>query len=151
MRGRTRLPSGAALLRISDFIRNGSGMLLDVDGSARIKSVATVAPLHHGPSQRRCPRSRIRGSPTDPLWWRSTTCATGCRISSVTNKGAMRSKTFEGALNSDILIDFLKRLVRDAGRKVYLILANLRIRHRKPVKAWLAANAHAIDVFYLPS
>jgi DNA mismatch endonuclease (patch repair protein) len=34
LRGRTRLPEGAALQRISDFIRNGTGMLLDVAGSA---------------------------------------------------------------------------------------------------------------------
>lgn len=72
-------------------------------------------------------------------------------ISTVTNKGAMRWKIFEGALNSHILIDFLKRLVRDAGRKVYLILDNLRVHHSKPVKAWLAANKYAIEVFYLPS
>ena len=58
----------------------------------------------------------------------------------MSNMGAMRSKTFEGALNSDILIDFLKRLVRDAGRMVYLILAILRIRLRLPVLAWLAAS-----------
>ena len=69
----------------------------------------------------------------------------------VTNKGQMRWKIFEGALNSDILIDFLKRLIRDAGRKVYLILDNLRVHHSKPVKEWLAVNAHAITVFYLPS
>ena len=72
-------------------------------------------------------------------------------ISTVTNKGQMRWKIFEGALNSDILIDFLKRLIRDAGRKVYLILDNLRVHHSKPVKEWLAVNAHAITVFYLPS
>ena len=32
-------------------------------------------------------------------------------ISTVTNKGQMRWKAFDGALNSDILIDFLRRLV----------------------------------------
>ena len=72
-------------------------------------------------------------------------------ISTVTNKGTMRWKIFEGALNSDILIDFMKRLVRDTGRKVYLILDNLRVHHSKPVKAWLAEHKHEIEVFYLPS
>ena len=47
-------------------------------------------------------------------------------ISTVTNKGVMRWKMFDGALNADILTDFLKRLVKDADRKVYLILDNLR-------------------------
>ena len=63
----------------------------------------------------------------------------------------MRWKIFEGAMNADILIDFLKRLVRDARRKIYLILDNLRVHHSKPVKEWLAVNRHAIEVFYLPS
>ncbi|WP_284411821.1 transposase, partial [Acidovorax sp. SUPP3334] len=69
----------------------------------------------------------------------------------VTNKGQMRCKAFDGALNSDILIDFLRRLVKDAGRKIYLILDTLRVHHSKPVKAWLAEHKHAIEVFYLPS
>lgn len=72
-------------------------------------------------------------------------------ISSVTNKGVMRWKIFDGALNADILIDFLKRLVKDAGRKVYLILDNLKVHHSKPVKAWLAEHVDEIEVFYLPS
>ena len=72
-------------------------------------------------------------------------------ISTVTNRGQMRWKIFDGALNADVLIDFLKRLVRDAGRKVYLILDNLRVHHSKPVKAWLAERTPAIEVFYLPS
>ena len=72
-------------------------------------------------------------------------------ISTVTNKGQMRWKIFDGALNSDILIDFMRRLIRDAGRKVYLILDNLRVHHSKPVKAWLAEHKHEIEVFYLPS
>lgn len=72
-------------------------------------------------------------------------------ISTVINRGAMRWKIFHGALNADILIDFLKRLVRDARRKVYLILDNLRVHHSKPVKAWLADHKSEIEVFYLPS
>jgi transposase len=72
-------------------------------------------------------------------------------ISTVTNKGQMRWKAFDGALNSDILIDFLERLVKDASRKIYLILDNLRVHHSKPVKAWLAKHKSKIEVFYLPS
>ena len=72
-------------------------------------------------------------------------------ISTVTNKGTMRWKMFDGALNSDILIDFLKRLVKDADRKVYLILDNLRVHHSRPVKEWLERHRDEIEVFYLPS
>lgn len=72
-------------------------------------------------------------------------------ISTVTNKGQMRWKIFDGALNAKILIDFLRRLIKGASKKVFLILDNLRVHHAKPVKAWLAEHADAIEVFYLPS
>lgn len=72
-------------------------------------------------------------------------------ISTVTNKGQMRWKVFDGALDSAILIDFLRRLIKDAGRKIYLILDNLRVHHSKLVKAWLAEHKSEIEIFYLPS
>ncbi len=72
-------------------------------------------------------------------------------ISTVTNKGQIRWKIFDGALNPDILIDFLRRLIKGAPRKIFLVLDNLRVHHCKPVKAWLAKHADAIEVFYLPS
>jgi len=72
-------------------------------------------------------------------------------ISTVTNKGEMRWKMFEGAMNADILIDFMGRLIKGAARKIFLILDNLRVHHCKPVKAWLAERFDQIEVFYLPS
>ena len=72
-------------------------------------------------------------------------------ISTVTNKGQMRWKIFDGALNAEILIDFLQRLIKGAARKLFLILDNLRVHHAKPVKAWLADHAAAIEVLYLAS
>jgi transposase len=72
-------------------------------------------------------------------------------ISTVTNKGQMRWKIFAGALNADLLIDFLRRLIKGQPRKVFLILDNLRVHHAKPVKAWLAEHKDQIEVFYLPS
>ncbi len=77
-------------------------------------------------------------------------------ISTVTKKGQMCWKVFDGALNADILIEFLRRLVKGATKKLYLkknylILDNLRVHHSTPVKAWLADHKHEIDVFHLPS
>ena len=72
-------------------------------------------------------------------------------ISTVTNKGQMRWRIFDGALNSAILIDFFKRLIKGQKKKVFLILDNLRVHHSRPVKEWLADHADAIEVFYLPS
>lgn len=73
-------------------------------------------------------------------------------ISTVTNKGQMRWRIFDGALNTSILIAVhMRRLIKGASKKLFLILDNLRVHHAKPVKAWLAEHADAIEVFYLPS
>lgn len=76
-------------------------------------------------------------------------------ISSVTNRGKVRFKVFEGAMNAAILIDFMKRLVQDARKdkagKVFLVLDNLKVHHARLVKAWLEQNKADIEVFYLPS
>lgn len=53
--------------------------------------------------------------------------------------------------NSDKLIEFINALIRDAGKKVFLILDNLRVHYSKSIKAWLAENKAEIEVFYLPS
>ncbi len=55
-------------------------------------------------------------------------------ISTVTNKGVMRWKMSGGALNADILIDFLKRLAKGTDRKVYRILDNLKYFEHTPVR-----------------
>ncbi|MGF6971922.1 transposase [Paraburkholderia sp. JPY465] len=71
-------------------------------------------------------------------------------ISTVTNKGQMRWKIFDGALNTGILIDFMRRLITGAKKKLFLILGNLRVHHGKAVMAWLDRHRDRIEVFYLP-
>ena len=50
-----------------------------------------------------------------------------------------------------LLIEFLTALIQDAGRKVFLILDNLRAHHSKLMTAWVAERADQIELFYLPS
>ena len=50
-----------------------------------------------------------------------------------------------------MLIRFLARLVRDAGRKVFLILDNLRVHHSNKVRDWLEKHTEHIEVFFLPA
>jgi len=72
-------------------------------------------------------------------------------ISAVTNQGKVRFKVFEGTMNTGILIDFCKRLIKSATRKVYLILDNLRVHHAKVFKAWVLEHSSKIAIFYLPA
>lgn len=54
-------------------------------------------------------------------------------------------------MHADLLITFMKRLIKNAGKKVFLILDNLRVHHSKKVIAWLEGHNKEIEVFYLPS
>jgi transposase len=73
------------------------------------------------------------------------------RISTLTNQGKVRFMLYRQALNAQRLLRFLTRLTRDAGRKVFLILDNLKVHHATKVRDWLAAHRETIEVFYLPS
>jgi transposase len=72
-------------------------------------------------------------------------------ISSVTNLGTLRFMIYKGALNALIFLSFLRRLIKDAPRKVFLIVDNLPVHRAEAVTAWLEANRERIEVFYLPS
>ncbi|NJS37498.1 MAG: IS630 family transposase [Brachymonas sp.] len=72
-------------------------------------------------------------------------------ISTVTNQGKVRWMIVDESFNADKLIEFLAALIKDADRKVFLILDNLRVHHSKLVKAWLADKTQQIEIFYLPS
>ena len=75
-------------------------------------------------------------------------------ISAITKQGKMRFMLYRETLTARVLIKFLMRLIRDAGgKKVFLILDNLRVHHSKLVQAWLEEeeNKKAIELFFLPS
>ena len=72
-------------------------------------------------------------------------------IFAVTNRGSMRFMLYRENMTSAVLIRFLQRLIKDAKRKVFLVLDNLRVHHSKGVQAWLEAHREEIEVFFLPS
>lgn len=72
-------------------------------------------------------------------------------VSAITNQGKVRFMMYTDTMNCKLLIKFMQRLVKDAGRKVFLILDNLRVHHGKLVQKWLEENTEKIEVFYLPS
>ena len=72
-------------------------------------------------------------------------------ISAITNGGKVRFMMYRDAMNSELLIKVMTSLIKDAGRKVFLILDNLRVHHGKNVKQWLEEHQEQIEVFHLPS
>jgi transposase len=72
-------------------------------------------------------------------------------ISAVSNRGELRWKVLNGAIKAPVLIGFLQRLIRDAKRKVFLILDRLPVHRAAVVREWLARHKAQIEVFHLPS
>ena len=72
-------------------------------------------------------------------------------ISTVTNQGKASWMIIDGNFNHLRLIEFFEALIKQVGRKVFLVLDNLGVHHCKPVKKWLAEHMEQIEVFYLPS
>ena len=72
-------------------------------------------------------------------------------ISSVNNQGKCYWMIINEAFNADRLIEFMESIVKDVGRKVFLVMDNLKVHHCKPVKEWLEEHKDQIEVFYLPS
>lgn len=72
-------------------------------------------------------------------------------ISAITNPGTVRFMTYHGTLTVKVLLRFFRRLIKDAKRKVFLILDNLRVHHAHLVREWLTQHKDEIKVYYLPS
>jgi transposase len=74
-------------------------------------------------------------------------------ISTVTNQGKVRFMIYDETFTAQMMIKFLKRLIKDANRMIFLILDNLRVHHAKLVQEWLGEKEiqKLLRVFYLPS
>ncbi len=72
-------------------------------------------------------------------------------VSAINNEGQMRFMLYKKGMTAKLLIKFIGRLIRDAKRKVYLILDNLRPHHSKEVKEWVQKHQEEIALYYLPS
>ncbi|MBL8693275.1 MAG: IS630 family transposase [Planctomycetes bacterium] len=71
-------------------------------------------------------------------------------ISTVTNQGTMRFKLFDGSLSVETLLAFMSGLLDETGRKVFIIMDNLRIHKSRPVLEWADRNADRVRLYYLP-
>src|SRR5215208_1539136 len=71
-------------------------------------------------------------------------------LSAVANKGELRWMVADGAVNAPTFIRFLQRLIREARRKIFLILDRLKAHRARLTRDWLAEHRPEIEVFYLP-
>lgn len=71
-------------------------------------------------------------------------------LSAVSKRGKMRFMLYKNGMKTEKLIDFMERLITDSGKKVFLVLDNLRVHHAKKVMAWVEEHKDRIELFYLP-
>lgn len=71
-------------------------------------------------------------------------------LSAVSKRGKLRFMLYKDNMNSDNLIDFMRRLITDSKKKVFLILDNLRVHHSTKVTEWIEKHKDKIELFYLP-
>lgn len=72
-------------------------------------------------------------------------------ISSITNQGKVRFMIYSKSMNAQVLIKFLKRLIKSSDRKIFLILDNLKVHHAIRVREWLEGKEDELEIFFLPS
>jgi hypothetical protein len=53
-------------------------------------------------------------------------------------------------MNAKTFLKFVKRLIKDATQKIFLILDNLRVHHSYVVKEWLDNHKDEIELFFCP-
>ncbi len=71
-------------------------------------------------------------------------------ISAVSNKGSLRFMIYKGSLKVDVLIKFLKRLVKGAKKKIFLVLDNLRVHKAVKVTQWVQKHIDQVELFFIP-
>ena len=75
----------------------------------------------------------------------------GCNMLSViNNRGRLYFMVFKKRFQSEVFLDFLKRLLRQVKGKVFLIVDGHPVHRAKKVTAWLKRNDHRIRRFFLP-
>jgi transposase len=76
----------------------------------------------------------------------------GCNmISALTNRGRVYFMIIKRRFRGEVFIEFLRRLVRQVPRYIFLIIDQHPVHVAIKVKKWLKKNEARIRVFYLPS
>lgn len=75
----------------------------------------------------------------------------GCSmISAITNQGKLAFMIYRERFTSQVLIKFMRRLLRQNAGKIFLILDNHPVHRSRVVKEWVEGRSERLKVFYLP-
>ena len=75
----------------------------------------------------------------------------GCNmISTVTNRGTLRFMVFRERFTTAVMIAFLRRLLRQSRRKVFVILDGHPVHRSRKLGQWVRRHRRHLRVFFLP-
>jgi len=75
----------------------------------------------------------------------------GCNmISAITNRGHLNFMVFKSRFRSPVFLEFIKRLLKQSEKKVYLIIDGHPVHRSKKIKEWVKQNSKKIKMFFLP-
>ncbi len=75
----------------------------------------------------------------------------GCNmISAINNRGHLNFMVFKSRFDNTVFLEFLKRIVRQIKRKIYLIVDGHPVHHAVKVKNWIQEHTNQIRLIHLP-
>ena len=76
----------------------------------------------------------------------------GCNmISAITNQGRLNFMVFKERFTAKVFLEFLRRLLRQSDRRIYLIIDRHPVHRSRRVKNWVEANEERLRLIFLPS
>ena len=76
----------------------------------------------------------------------------GCNmISAITNQGRLNFMVFKERFTAQVFLEFLRRLLRQSARRVYLIIDRHPVHRSRKVKSWVKDNEERLRLVFLPS
>ena len=71
-------------------------------------------------------------------------------ISAISNKGYLQFMVLDGSFNSDVFMNFLKRMIKYSRKRIFFVTDGHPAHKTKKLKAWLEENKSRIEVFFIP-
>lgn len=72
-------------------------------------------------------------------------------LSAITNRGHLAFMVFRSGFTAAVFLRFLRRLVKESRRKVFLIVDRHPVHRSRKVRDWLAKHPDQIEMFFLPA
>lgn len=75
----------------------------------------------------------------------------GCNmISAINNRGHLNFMVFKSHFDNNVFLTFLKRMVRQIKRKIYLIVDGHPVHHAIKIKSWIQEHTNQVRLIHLP-